>query len=212
MQPTKETNIVTYPLILASSSSYRKDLLNKLKLDFQCIAPSIDETQKSNEPVHDYVSRLAIEKANAVHNKITTDAMIIASDQVALLDDKILGKPHTTENAIKQLLEFSGRKVTFLTSLCVLNTNTGQKELAVDSYHVYFNELSIEEITHYVSLEQPLNCAGSFKSEGLGITLFEKMEGDDPNSLIGLSLITLCKLLKKHNINALLHLAGKTKS
>ncbi|MFT2111310.1 Maf family protein [Marinomonas sp. 2405UD68-3] len=197
-------------LILASSSIYRKELLNRLRLDFQCISPSIDESRLPNEPASALVTRLAIEKASAVKQTLKDDSIIIASDQVALLNDCILGKPHTTENAIKQLLEFSGKKVTFLTSLCVLNSKTNRTEMSIDEYHVYFKALSLEEITNYVLLERPLDCAGSFKCEGLGVVLFEKMEGSDPNSLIGLPLISLCKLLKRHNINPLLDSESRT--
>lgn len=191
------------PLILASSSPYRKQLLERLHLDFICISPDIDETAKSNETAHDLVNRLAYEKASAVNKMHADSAIIIASDQIALLNTDILGKPHTTENAIKQLSQFSGKKVTFLTSLCVLNNNTGQHDSAIDEYHVFFRNLTQTEIANYIRIESPLNCAGSFKCEGLGATLFSKMEGNDPTSLIGLPLIMLSNLLRKHDINPL---------
>ncbi|WP_191600151.1 Maf family protein [Marinomonas algicola] len=194
------------PLILASSSPYRKQLLERLHLDFICISPDINETAKQNETAYELVNRLAYEKASAVNSQCKGNGIIIASDQVALLDRVILGKPHTPANAIKQLSQFNGKKVTFLTSLYVLNSTTGQYESATDEYHVYFRNLTQAEIENYIKIESPLNCAGSFKCEGLGATLFTKMEGNDPTGLIGLPLITLSELLRKHGVNPLTQL------
>ncbi|NLQ16270.1 septum formation inhibitor Maf [Marinomonas sp. M1K-6] len=193
-------------LILGSSSPYRKALLERLRIPFECHSPDIDESPLAQESAADLVKRLSIAKAFAVHherlsNKKSTDAIIIASDQVAVLGTKILGKPLTENNAIKQLSEFSGKKVSFLTGLCVFNQQDQTYQYRLNEYHVYFRTLTEPEIIHYVTLEQPLDCAGSFKCEGLGVCLFDKMEGSDPNSLIGLPLISLCHLLRELNIN-----------
>lgn len=193
-------------LILGSSSPYRKALLERLNLSFECHSPNIDESPFKQELATDLVERLTIAKAFAVHNERlqnnnTPNAIIIASDQVAILDDQILGKPITEENAIQQLTQFSGKKVSFLTGLCVFNQQNNTYKYKLNKYHVYFRKLEHDEIQRYVTIEQPLDCAGSFKCEGLGVCLFEKMEGDDPNSLIGLPLISLCQLLKEQGIN-----------
>ncbi|TYL47738.1 Maf family protein [Marinomonas sp. IMCC 4694] len=195
-------------LILGSSSSYRKALLKRLNLAFTCHSPNLDESPLEQESAMDLVERLTIAKARAVHHErqdlgLPSDALIISSDQVAVLDQHILGKPHTQSNAIKQLTQFSGRKVSFLTGLCVFEQQTESFQYSLNEYHVYFRALTNIDITHYVAMEQPLDCAGSFKCEGLGVCLFEKMEGDDPNSLMGLPLISLCKLLKHFGINPL---------
>ncbi|MBJ7554145.1 Maf family protein [Marinomonas spartinae] len=193
---------MTKKLILGSSSPYRQALLERLNLAFQCHSPDIDESPKEQETPEQLVKRLTTQKAQAVYQDLNHhDLLIISSDQVAVLDDHILGKPHTVENAIAQLLRFSGRKVTFLTGLGVLASDTMTYSYTLNEYHVYFRELNQEEVARYVSIEQPLDCAGSFKCEGLGVALFEKMEGDDPTSLIGLPLITLCKMLRQHGIS-----------
>lgn len=192
-------------LILGSSSPYRKALLQRLNLDFECISPNIDETALSNETPLAMVKRLAILKAQAITEQIITsnDTVIITSDQVACLNGQILGKPLTQENAIAQLTLFSGKKVDFITSLNLLNNNNGHTRLTTSRYSVYFRELTQTEIKGYIEIEQPLDCAGSFKCEGLGVALFDKMEGNDPNSLIGLPLIDLCKSLREFGINPL---------
>lgn len=195
-------------LILGSSSRYRKALLERLNLPFECISPDIDEAPLEKEAPEALVERLAKEKAKAISEQIsTTSNIIITSDQVACLDDQILGKPLTRENAIKQLSLFSGKKVTFLTSLCVSDSETKQTDISTSVYNVYFRKLSLVEIEGYVDAEQPLDCAGSFKCEGLGVALFEKMEGDDPNSLIGLPLIKVCQSLSDFGLNPLTHQA-----
>ncbi|BFM48152.1 Maf family protein [Marinomonas sp. THO17] len=196
-------------LILGSSSPYRKALLQRLNLSFECVSPNIDEQPLIHESPEALVKRLTISKAQAVAEQIdkcppsTTSSIIIASDQVAVLHKDILGKPHTHTKAIAQLTRFSGEKVSFLTGLCVFNTATQKYDYSLVPYHVHFRQLSEQEIVNYVSLEQPLDCAGSFKCEGLGVTLFEKMAGDDPTALIGLPLIELCRLLRKQGINPL---------
>jgi MAF protein len=194
-------------LILASSSPFRKELLTKLGLDFSTHAPDIDESRKDGETPEQLVYRLAVEKAAEVAK--TQSGLIIASDQVATLgsgtqvDDKILTKPHTHENAIKQLQQSSGNTVTFVTSLTLLNTSTGNIQTVIENFKVIFRVLSAEQIDNYLKKERPYNCAGSFKSEALGISLFERLEGNDPNTLIGLPLIQLIKMLEHEGVDIL---------
>jgi MAF protein len=190
-------------LWLASTSVYRKALLEKLTPNFQTAKPEVDETALPGETAIQLVERLAISKAQAVANKLE-DGLVIGSDQVAMFGNEILGKPHTAENAFQQLQKFSGQHVTFLTGLAVINAKTNSVVHCVDAFHVHFRQLTTQDIHTYIQREQPLNCAGSFKSEGLGITLFEKLEGDDPNSLIGLPLIKLHQLLKQQGRDLLL--------
>ena len=194
-------------LILASSSPFRKAILDKLGLPFDVIAPEIDEMRKNNESPFDLVMRLSKEKALEVSK--THSGLIIASDQVATLDsgenveDEILTKPGTHENAFLQLKKSSGKSVNFLTGLALMNTDTKEIQLHVEYYKVKFKTLSDNQILNYLSKEDALNCAGSFKSEGLGIALFNSMEGDDPNSLIGLPTIQLINMLAKENVHVL---------
>ncbi len=189
-------------IVLGSTSPFRKSLLEKLNIDFICAKPDVDESALKNESPQQLVERLAVKKANAIVGQ-QPDALIIGSDQVAVCDDEILGKPHTVDNAIKQLSKFSGKCITFYTGLAVLDSKTGQVKSLVEPFKVHFKTLTQQEIKNYVEAEQPLNCAGSFKSEGLGICLFEKLEGDDPNSLIGLPLIKLVALLNAFGFNVL---------
>jgi len=188
-------------IVLGSTSPFRKALLEKLNIDFTCAKPEIDETEHEGETSIQLVERLAIEKAQAITS--FSDALIIGSDQVALCEGKILGKPHNFDNAVKQLTLFSGKAITFYTGLCVLDSLTNKITSLVEPFTVHFNELSQDEIVNYIKAEEPYNCAGSFKSEGLGICLFKKLEGEDPNSLIGLPLIKLIALFKKHNFDVL---------
>ena len=193
-------------LILGSSSPYRKELLERLNIPFECHSPNIDESPLDKELAASLVKRLTIAKAFAVHHErqqknMPSDCLIISSDQVAVLNENILGKPLSQDNAIKQLSDFSGKKVSFLTGLCVFNQQSQTYQYTLNEYHVYFRHLTLEEIKHYIAIEQPLDCAGSFKCEGLGVCLFNKMEGNDPSSLIGLPLISLCHLLKKEGVN-----------
>lgn len=183
-------------LILGSSSPFRRELLARLGLTFDCHSPDIDESAGPDESAQELVERLSQEKAKAVAEAFPA-ALIIGSDQVALMPNgEIAGKPGNVENACAQLAAASGNTVTFLTGLTLLNAATGKAHTLCEPFKVHFRSLSEEEIRRYVEAEQPLNCAGSFKSEGLGITLFEKLEGDDPNSLIGLPLIQLCRMLR----------------
>ncbi|WDE07621.1 septum formation inhibitor Maf [Thalassomonas viridans] len=191
-------------LVLASTSPFRKSILSKLNLAFECAKPDIDETPHPDEAPRALVERLAGEKAKAVAASFP-DALIIGSDQVAVCDGEILGKPHTFENGVKQLTQFSDKAVTFYTGLALYNSSTGQTSALVEPFTVHFNPLSRQEIENYLNAEQPYNCAGSFKSEGLGICLFKKLEGDDPNTLIGLPLIKLVALLKAQGLDVLAH-------
>jgi len=189
-------------LVLGSTSPFRKSILEKLNLPFECAKPDIDETALVNESPQALVERLAIEKAKAVAHKFS-NALIIGSDQVAVCDGEILGKPHTFDNGVKQLTQFSNKSVIFYTGLCVYDSSENTVKSLVEPFIVHFNELSLSEIESYLKAEQPYNCAGSFKSEGLGICLFKKLEGDDPNTLIGLPLIKLVALLKQHGLDTL---------
>jgi len=194
-------------LILASSSPFRKAILEKLGVSFITVSPNIDETRKTRETPYDLVYRLAEEKAKEVAK--THSGLIIASDQTATLesgneeDDEILNKPLTHQNAFAQLKKSSGRTVTFLTSIALLNTETGILQNHVEFSLVFFKSLSDSHILSYLEREDVLNCAGSFKSEGLGVSLFNRTEGNDPNALIGLPTIQLNKMLAKENVHIL---------
>jgi len=189
-------------IVLGSTSPFRKSLLNKLNIEFECAKPDVDETPLENEQPQALVERLACLKAQTVAKKYP-NALVIGSDQVAVCDGNILGKPHTVENAIKQLSSFSGKYVTFYTGLSVIDTHSNKAKSLVEPFQVHFKSLNQDEITRYVKAEMPLNCAGSFKSEGLGICLFKKLVGDDPNSLIGLPLIKLIELFKAFGFDVL---------
>jgi len=189
-------------LVLGSTSPFRKEILAKLNIPFVCAKPDIDESAFDNESPVELVERLAIEKAKAVASEFP-DALIIGSDQVAMCDGEILGKPHNFETAVKQLEKFSNKTVVFYTGLCVYDSGLDYTTALIEPFLVHFNQLSLSDIENYLHAEQPYNCAGSFKSEGLGICLFKKLEGDDPNTLIGLPLIKLVELLKQHDVNVL---------
>ena len=181
-------------LVLGSSSRYRKALLARLGLPFECLSPDIDETPLANESARQLVARLAKQKAQAVAAQ-KPGAIVIGSDQVCINGDQILGKPHTVENAFKQLKAASGKNISFLTSLCVLNAKAEAQE-AVAEIKVKFRELSDDEIYRYIEADQPLDCAGSFKSEALGVTLFESVNCDDLTALEGLPLIKTAAFLR----------------
>ena len=182
-------------LILASSSTFRKLLLERLNISFSTDSPNIDETQRVNESPETYVRRLSLEKAQAVASR-HENAIIIASDQCCVLNNAIHSKPESHSNAIEQLRQSSGNIVSFLTGLCVLDTQTGTYEMDVIPTDVYFRDLSLEEIERYLKQEEPYQCAGSFMAEGLGISLFRKLQSEDPTALIGLPLIRLCEMLR----------------
>ncbi|SCC25847.1 MAF protein [Kosakonia oryzendophytica] len=190
-------------LILASTSPYRRTLLEKLGLSFECAAPQTDETPRPGESPRHLVQRLAQEKAQSLAHA-WPQHLIIGSDQVCVLDGEITGKPHTEENARQQLMKASGNIVTFYTGLALYNSATGHIQTECEPFDVHFRRLSEQEIDDYVRKERPLNCAGSFKSEGLGIALFERLDGRDPNTLVGLPLIALCQMLRREHCNPLL--------
>ncbi len=186
---------MSYPrLVLASSSRYRSELLSRLRIPFETATPDVDESPMLNESAQQTSLRLSITKAQAIA-PLYPDSLIIGSDQVALLGNLQLGKPQSHSNAAKQLRSMSGKKVTFYTALTLLNsrTNTMQTEVAINS--VQYRELNDMQIENYLHADKPYDCAGSCKTEGLGITLINKMEGDDPNALIGLPLILLVTML-----------------
>lgn len=187
------------PLVLASSSPYRRELLARLRLPFTWSAPNIDESRHANEGAEALVRRLSQEKAHAL-SATYPEHLIIGSDQIAVLGAQILGKPHSLERAREQLLAASDNSVTFLTGLTLLNSATGQQQTDCIPFTVHFRLLSEAQITRYLKAEQPFDCAGSFKAEGLGISLFRSTEGSDSNSLIGLPLIRLVDMLHANGI------------
>jgi septum formation protein len=190
---------MTRPIVLASTSPFRRQLLEKLGLAFETASPDTDETRAPGEAPEQLVCRLAEQKARAVAGAYP-DALIIGSDQVACLDDQVLGKPGDHPCAVEQLSAASGRVVTFLTGLCLFNSATNRAQVICEPFRVHFRDLTPTQIENYLQREQPYRCAGSFKSEALGITLFSKLEGDDPNSLIGLPLIRLIAMLENEGV------------
>ncbi len=195
----KQHPIPMKPLILASSSVYRRSLLRKLNIEFTFEAPNIDETPVENERPKVLALRLAKEKARALQSKYPHH-LIISSDQAANFGNQILSKPGNYQSTIQQLRLQSGQSVNFYTSVCVLDSASNQFYTDIDCCTVHFKKLTDQQIINYVTIDQPYNCVGGFKSEGLGIALFNKIEGDDPNALIGLPLIKLIKLLEKFDI------------
>jgi len=189
-------------IVLGSTSPFRKALLERLCIDFDCDSPDIDETPLLDEPITEMVVRLAIEKARAISDR-HPGSLIIGSDQSAMLNGEKLSKPGNFDNAFQQLTRASGQKITFQTGLCLLNTTTGNIQSCCVPYTVVFKVLSEKMIESYLLKEEPYNCAGSFKSEGLGIALFERFEGDDPNALIGLPLIQLVNFLNNEGFSIL---------
>ncbi|HRP23361.1 Maf family nucleotide pyrophosphatase [Thauera sp.] len=186
-------------LVLASTSAYRKMLLERLCIPFDTDRPETDETPLPGEAPPATAERLAAEKARAVAGR-WPDALIIGSDQVAYLDGEVFGKPGTEERAISQLQRMRGRTITFHTALALLNTRSGHLQVEGVPTQVSFRELSDDEIRRYVAKERPLDCAGSAKSEGLGIALLDAMPGDDPTALIGLPLIALSRMLRAEGL------------
>lgn len=186
-------------LILASSSPYRRELLQRLNLPFSVVVPNVDETPLPGETPEETALRLAQAKARKVGNE-HPEALIIGCDQVATLDGLQLGKPLTHDNAVRQLSMMRGRLVLFHSALCLYNAATGSMQAQDVIYEVKFRALTDAQIENYLLLEQPYHCAGSAKSEGLGITLMEYMRGDDPNALIGLPLIALISMLQNEGV------------
>ena len=184
------------PLALASSSPYRRELLTRLRQPFTWASPAIDETPRPEESADALVRRLAEAKARAL-SETHPAHLIIGSDQVAVLGEQILGKPHDFNRARSQLLAASGRSVTFLTGLALLNSASGECQVDVVPFTVHFRELDEAQVSRYLQAEQPYDCAGSFKCEGLGITLFDAIDNHDPTALIGLPLIETARLLRE---------------
>ncbi len=183
-------------IILASSSPFRRELLQRLHIEFDCISPDIDESRLDDESPEHYVTRLAVAKAT----RIAADhphAVVIGSDQCAVIDDQILGKPGNHQNALQQLRNARGKAVVFHTGICVKCIDAAFQQQTTVPFEVLFRQLTDAQLEHYLRIEEPYNCAGSFKSEGYGITLFERMRGDDPTALVGLPLITLVSMLEQ---------------
>lgn len=189
-------------LILASTSPFRRSILEKIQIPFDAISPNCDETPLENESPRDLVTRLAEQKALSCGIK-DPNHLIIGSDQVCVINNRIVGKPLTREKAITQLQEASGQIITFYTGLSLFNSTTISSETLCEEFKVHFRQLTKKQIENYVDKEMPLYCAGSFKCEGLGIALFEKLEGKDPNTLIGLPLITLIDMLERQQFPVL---------
>jgi len=193
---------MTPSILLASTSPFRQALLHKLGLPFITAAPEVDESPQPGENAEALVIRLAVAKAQALA-KTYPGHWIIGSDQVCVLDGQITGKPHTPENARAQLRAASGKAITFYTGLALFHPDSNQLLHCCEPFVVHFRMLTDAEIAGYVEKEQPLQCAGSFKSEGLGICLFNRLEGRDPNTLVGLPLIALNEMLQQAGINPL---------
>ena len=189
-------------LVLGSSSPFRRQLLDRLGLEYSCDSPEIDESRREGESAEQLVVRLAEAKARAVaaHHP---GALVIGSDQVAVLEGEVLGKPGSHDKAFAQLKKASGKAVMFHTGLCLYDSESGEAQVMRVPFTVMFRNLSDAQIEAYLQREQPYNCAGSFKSEGLGIALFTSMEGEDPNALIGLPLIQLITMLEKVGVQVL---------
>ncbi len=197
-----KTQNTTPKIILGSSSIYRKELLQRLQIPFETINPQINETPLPNESPKETAARLAEAKARAVA-KIYPQALIIGSDQVAALGDVRLGKPLNHTNATEQLRQVRGKEVVFYTALCLLNSFTDRLQMRVIPYHVKFRQFNDQQIENYLLKEQPYHCAGSAKSEGLGIALIEWMTGDDSSGLVGLPLIALVDMLVLEGIEVI---------
>lgn len=190
-------------LLLASTSPFRRELLTRLGLPFTVQAPDTDESRQPGEDAPTLVTRLAQQKAQAVATGCGSATLIIGSDQAAVLDGEIVGKPGNHARAAAQLQRASGQTVIFYTGVCLLDSASGERQVAVERFSVAFRELTGAQIESYLRREQPYQCAGSFKSEGLGIALFERLAGDDPTSLIGLPLIRLTRMLEDAGVAVL---------
>ncbi len=187
------------PLILASSSPYRRAIVNKLNLKIQSVSPNIDETPLPSETPMDLAKRLSEQKARSVATHFP-DALIIGSDQVAVQDNRIMGKPKDHEEAVNQLRRASGAIIVLYSGLSLFNAASGSMQSTVDSFEVEYRHLTDQQIENYLQLEKPYDCCGSLKAEGIGISLLRRLTGNDPNTLIGLPLIQLITLLKNEGI------------
>lgn len=190
------------PLVLGSSSRYRRELLSRLNLTFVVSVPDVDETPRPEESPRELALRLALAKAHAVAAKFP-QAAVIGSDQVADLDGESLGKPGTHERAVAQLRRMRGRTVVFQTAVAVVCQETGFEQLELAAVSVRFRQLSDTEIENYLRAEQPYDCAGSARSEGLGIALLDAIDSDDPTALVGLPLIRTCRMLRAAGVKVL---------
>jgi len=189
-------------LILGSTSIYRRELLERLKIPFRVEAPDIDETPLDNETPQQLVERLSIEKARSVASN-NPGSLVIGSDQVAVHDGKIVGKPHTHDKAMQQLRQANGKEIVLYTGLSLVNADTGESQTEIIPFHVVFRKLTEQQLENYLHKEQPYHCAGSVKSEGLGIALLERFDGEDPNTLIGLPLIRLIRMLEHFGVDVI---------
>jgi len=189
-------------LVLASTSPYRHRILQQLKIPFETCAPDIDEAPENAENIADYVCRLALEKARAVRTRFP-GSLVIGSDQACSLHGLILGKPDSAEAAFKHLKMCKGNWVEFSTGLALINTDSGREQVLRETFRVKFRQLADDDIRAYVKLDQPLDCAGSFKAESAGIALFEAMEGRDYNTLLGLPMLALVDMLANEGISVL---------
>jgi septum formation protein len=194
---------MTPRLVLASTSPYRRALLERLRVPFEVQAPGVDESPLTGEAPAELVERLARAKADAVASRLALDALVIGSDQVAVLDGVPLSKPGTHERARAQLAAMRGRRIEFLTGLAVRSTATGTTHARVVPFAVELRHYSDADVETYLRIEQPYDCAGAAKVEALGIVLIRRMEGEDPNALIGLPLIALVDLLALHGFRVL---------
>jgi len=186
-------------LILASSSPYRRELLQRLGIPFDVVVPGIDETARPGETPEQLVLRLSEQKARAVAAECPNH-LIIGSDQMSVVGGEVVGKPHDHEHAVRQLQHASGKRVEFLTGLCLFNSATGNAQVDLVRFGIQFRVLNDDQIERYLRKDQPYNCAGSFRSESLGVTLFEHMEGEDHNSVVGLPLIKLVRMLENEGV------------
>jgi septum formation protein len=200
--------VSTLPIVLASTSPFRKELLERLQLPFETFSPQIDETPEPNESPLALVKRLSQLKAQAAKTHYPR-ALIIGSDQVAVIEGQILGKPGTHKNAVAQLTACSGKQVDLLTGLCLFDSATGDMQVDIIPVSVVFRHLTSIEIESYLQREKAYHCAGSLKSEGLGIALLEKMSGDDPTAIIGLPLIRLVSMLSVKGVSAFSPILGR---
>lgn len=189
-------------LVLASSSPFRRELLERLQIPFEVVAPELDETPLPGETPEALVRRLAIAKARTIAER-RPGALVIGSDQVAVYDGEIVGKPHGHDRAVQQLRRASGKRVVLYTGLALVNARTGRVQCEVVPFGVQFRELTDEQIESYLRKEQPYACAGSVRSEGLGIALLERFDGEDPNTLIGLPLIRLVRMLEAEGVKVI---------
>ncbi len=191
-------------LILASCSPYRRELVQRLGARLTCVSPDIDESARPGEAISAIVSRLARDKAHAIAVHMP-GTLVIGSDQAADLDGRILGKPGNAQAARDQLAACSGRSVTFHTAVCIVDTRASAAHVhaGIDVTHVVFRTLDAAEIRRYVEIDNPVDCAGSFRCEGLGIALFERIESTDPTALIGLPLILVSRLLRDAGVDVI---------